>query len=98
MLNPIVRRELDAPTADLDETKYQNFAITDDAVIFFFGQDQVVLDNAGSKEVTVPRAELASLLDRRAGRRASHTFLFVPSEASISTPNRRLRTSHVHLE
>jgi hypothetical protein len=39
VLNPIVRRELDAPTADLDETKYQNFAITDAAVIFFFGQD-----------------------------------------------------------
>ncbi|MGO9156620.1 esterase [Mycobacterium sp.] len=37
VLNPIVQRELDAPTADLDETKYQNFAITDDAVIFFFG-------------------------------------------------------------
>jgi hypothetical protein len=62
VLDPIVRRELDAPTADLDETKYQNFAITDDAVIFFFGQDQVVQDNRGSKEVNVPRAELASLL------------------------------------
>lgn len=62
VLNPIVRRQLHAPTADLDETKYQNFALTDDAVIFFFGQDQVVMDNAGPHEVTVPRAELASLL------------------------------------
>jgi Protein of unknown function (DUF3298) len=62
VLGPIVRRELDAPTADLDETQYQNFAITDDAVIFFFGQDQVVSDNRGSEEVTVPRGELASLL------------------------------------
>jgi hypothetical protein len=62
VLNPIVRRELHAPTADLDETKYQNFAITDDAVIFFFGQDQVVPDNAGPHKVTVPRAKLAALL------------------------------------
>lgn len=62
VLNPIVRRELHAPTADLDEKKYQNFALTDDAVIFFFGQDQVVMDNAGPHKVTVPRAELASLL------------------------------------
>ena len=57
----IVRRELHAPTADLDEKTYQNFALTDDAVIFFFGQDQVVMDNAGPHKVTVPRAELASL-------------------------------------
>jgi Protein of unknown function (DUF3298) len=62
VLNPIVRRELDAPSADLDEQKYQNFAITNEAVIFFFGQDQVVMDNSGPKQVTVPRAELASLL------------------------------------
>jgi Protein of unknown function (DUF3298) len=62
VLNPIVRRELHAPTADLDEKKYQNFALTDDAVIFFFGQDQVVMDNAGPHKVTVPRTELASLL------------------------------------
>jgi Protein of unknown function (DUF3298) len=62
VLNPIVRRELHAPTADLDEKTYQNFALTDEAVIFFFGQDQVVMDNAGPHKVTVPRAELASLL------------------------------------
>jgi Protein of unknown function (DUF3298) len=62
VLNPIVRRELHAPTADLDEKMYQNFALTDDAVIFFFGQDQVVQDNGGPKKVTVPRTELASLL------------------------------------
>jgi hypothetical protein len=62
VLNPIVRRELNAPTADLDEKKYQNFALTNEAVIFFFGQDQVVPDNAGPKDVTVPRTELTSLL------------------------------------
>lgn len=62
VLNPIVRAELDAPSADLDEKTYQNFGITDDTVIFFFGQDQVVQDNAGPHKVAVPRIELASML------------------------------------
>jgi hypothetical protein len=62
VLNPIVRAELDAPGADLDETTYQNFGITDDAVIFFFGQDQVVRDNAGPHKVAVPRIKLAPML------------------------------------
>lgn len=62
VLNPIVRRDLHAPSADLDEEKYQNFGITDDAVIFFFGQDQVVQDNAGPHKVSVPRAQLSSML------------------------------------
>jgi hypothetical protein len=62
VLNPIVRRKLNAPAADLDEETYHNFALTNDAVIFFFGQDQVVHDNAGPHKVTVPRSDLASLL------------------------------------
>jgi hypothetical protein len=62
VLNPIVRSDLDAPSADLDENTYQNFAITDDALIVFFGQNQVVQDNNGPHKVTVPRAQLASLL------------------------------------
>ncbi|WP_082946769.1 esterase [Mycobacterium sp. ACS4054] len=62
VLDPIVRRELDAPDAELDQETYQNFAITNDAVIFFFGQDQVVHDNAGPHQVMVPRSDLASLL------------------------------------
>jgi hypothetical protein len=62
VLNPIVRRELHAPAADLNEKTYQAFAITDGAVIFFFGQNQVVQDNNGPHKVTVPRTELASLL------------------------------------
>jgi hypothetical protein len=62
VLNPIVQRKLHVPTADLDEKQYRNFAITDDAVIFFFGESQIVPDNSGPKEVTVPRAQLASLL------------------------------------
>jgi hypothetical protein len=39
---------------------YQNFAITDDAVIFFFGHDAQNED--GPQQVSVPRTALASLL------------------------------------
>lgn len=66
VLNPIVERELGkhpyTPVKDLDATTYRNFAITDDAVIFFFGEDQAVADNNGPHQVSVPRSELASLL------------------------------------
>jgi len=62
VLNPIVRRKFNAPAAELTEKAYRDFALTDEAVIFFFGQDQVVPDNNGPKKITVPRDELASLL------------------------------------
>jgi hypothetical protein len=39
---------------------YQHFAITDDAVIFFFDHD--ILHEDGPQKVSVPRTELASLL------------------------------------
>ena len=66
VLNPIVQREFgthrEMPLQDLDANTYRNFAITDDAVIFFFGQDEVVPDNNGPHRVSVTRAELAPLL------------------------------------
>lgn len=65
VLNPIVLRDLQkngSTVNDLDEHTYRNFAITDDAVIFFFGENQVIQDNNGSHQVSVPRAELASIL------------------------------------
>jgi hypothetical protein len=67
VLNPIVQRELGGHAGtpvrdDLDATTYRNFAITDDAVIFFFGEDEVVADNNGPHQVSVPRSELAPLL------------------------------------
>jgi hypothetical protein len=46
----------------LDVNNYQNFAITDDAVIFFFGQGQMLSHAEGEFEVSVPRTELASVL------------------------------------
>jgi hypothetical protein len=64
VLNPIVESELGrhAPVASLDATSYRDFAITDDAVIFFFGEDEVVADNSGPHQISVPRGELASML------------------------------------
>jgi Protein of unknown function (DUF3298) len=66
VLNPIVQRELlhgsDYRVSDLDVYTYQNFAITDEAVIFFFGQNQIVRDHTGPHQVSVPRTELAPLL------------------------------------
>ncbi|HEY0695635.1 MAG TPA: RsiV family protein, partial [Kribbella sp.] len=69
VLNPIVQRELDKRGAtgqlslnDLGVKAYQNFAITDDAVIFFFSQDGLLPHEAGPLQVSVPRTNLASLL------------------------------------
>jgi hypothetical protein len=69
VLNPIVQRELDKHGAtgaltlrDLGATAYQNFALTDDAVIFFFDQDGLLPHERGPLTVKVPRTELASVL------------------------------------
>lgn len=50
------------PDAGLDPANYQNFAITDDAVIFFFGQGELLPESAGAVQVSVPRATIAPLL------------------------------------
>ena len=69
VLDPIVKadldKRLDGGPADLNSlgaTVYQNFAITDDAVIFFIGQGMWVYEAAGPQKVSVPRTELASAL------------------------------------
>jgi hypothetical protein len=66
VLNPIVQRKWgnhpETPLEVLDTNTYRNFAITDDAVTFYFGQDQVVHDNNGPHHISVPRKDLASLL------------------------------------
>jgi hypothetical protein len=69
-LDPIVRREWQKFTDDygtVDENilgarVYQDFAITDDAVIFFIGQGMWLPEVAGPRQVSVSRAELASVL------------------------------------
>ncbi|HTM84232.1 MAG TPA: esterase [Mycobacterium sp.] len=68
---PIVQRELQKQSgteqeipqgAGLDPANYQNFALTDDAVIFFFGQGELLAGAAGATQASVPRAALAGLL------------------------------------
>ncbi|MBY0287321.1 MAG: DUF3298 and DUF4163 domain-containing protein [Mycobacteriaceae bacterium] len=41
---------------------YKNFALTDDAVLFFIGQGQWTISAAGARTVSIPRTELASIL------------------------------------
>jgi hypothetical protein len=71
VIYPIVERELqkqsgqpDAilPGNGLDPEYYQNFAITDDAVIFFFGQGELLPEAAGATQASVPRVALAPML------------------------------------
>jgi Protein of unknown function (DUF3298) len=50
------------PTEGLDAGNYQNFALTDDSVIFFFGQGEIFGESAGAIQATVPRATLAPML------------------------------------
>jgi hypothetical protein len=49
-------------TQGLDPANYQNFALTDDAVIFFFSQGELVSEAAGPVQAPVPRALVAALL------------------------------------
>ncbi|WP_059020999.1 esterase [Mycobacterium sp. M26] len=68
---PIVQRELERQTGltgvistgdGMDPTHYQNFAITDDAVIFFFGQGELLPSDAGATSASVPRNALSPLV------------------------------------
>ncbi|MGY4709220.1 esterase [Mycolicibacterium sp. CBM1] len=50
------------PTAGLDPANYQDFAITDDGVIFYFSQGELLPEAAGATQVLVPRSAIAPLL------------------------------------
>jgi hypothetical protein len=50
------------PTAGLDPANYQNFALTDDSLLFFFSQGQMFAESAGPVQASVPRALVAPLL------------------------------------
>lgn len=41
---------------------YENFAITDDSVLFFFGESQLLVNNMGPSQVAVPRNQLEAML------------------------------------
>ncbi len=71
VIYPIVQSEVtrqlgvDAPisAADgLDPTKYQEFAINDDSVIFLFGQGEIMAGAGGVLQATIPRAAIAGML------------------------------------
>ncbi len=47
---------------DMTADSYQQFAITDDAIIFLFNQDGLLPHEKGPLEVAVPRSALASIL------------------------------------
>ena len=46
----------------LDPANYQNFALTDDKVLFFFSQGQLLAESAGPVQASVPRAAVAPML------------------------------------
>lgn len=56
MVDPVPARD------GLDPANYKNFALTDDSVIFFFGQGEMFAEAAGATQASVPRAMLAPLL------------------------------------
>ncbi len=67
---PIVQRQLEFETGMLgsispadgrDPTRYQNFAVTDDSVIFFFGQAELLPSYAGVTSAVVPRDQIPPL-------------------------------------
>ena len=69
VLDPLVQAELtkQLPGAQIDENPvgakmYTNFALTDDAVLFFISQGQWTISAAGPQTVSIPRTELASIL------------------------------------
>ena len=51
-----------APDAGLDPANYQNFAITNEGVIFFFSQGTLLPEAAGATQVLVPRSVIDPLL------------------------------------
>jgi len=68
---PLVQAELDkqsgqpvaiAPEVGLDPATYENFAITNDALIFFFSQGVLLPEAAGALQVSVPRGPVDPLI------------------------------------
>lgn len=51
-----------SPATGLDPASYQNFAITDDAIIFFFSQGELLPESAGALQVSVPRGPIDPMM------------------------------------
>ncbi len=67
---PIVQRELEhqtglgitiLPSTGLDPSHYQNFAITDDDLIFYFAQGELLPSFSGARQAQVPRSAIPPL-------------------------------------
>ena len=67
---PMVERQLEqqtgltdavSPSAGLDPSHYQNFAITDESLIFFFGRAELLPSYAGEASVALSRSEVPPL-------------------------------------
>jgi hypothetical protein len=68
---PLVQSEVDKQlgqsvaidaSSGLDPTKYQNFAITNDQLIFFFSQGDVLPEAAGAVQVAIPRGPVDAMI------------------------------------
>ncbi|TPG36799.1 esterase [Mycolicibacterium hodleri] len=68
---PLVQAEVDkqlgqpvaiATEIGLDPTSYQNFAITNDQLIFFFSQGAVLPEAAGALQVAIPRGPVDAMI------------------------------------
>ena len=68
---PLVQAEVDkqlgqpvtiSPGDGLDPSKYQNFAVTDDSLIFFFSQGDVLPEAAGALQVAIPRGPVDAMI------------------------------------
>jgi len=68
---PIVQSEIsrqlgvDSPISasdGLDPAKYSEFALTDDSIIFFFGQGEIMAGAGGALQATVPRSAVATMM------------------------------------
>jgi hypothetical protein len=51
-----------APDVGLNPATYENFAITNDSLIFFFGQGAILPESAGAMQATIPRAPVDSMI------------------------------------
>ncbi len=63
VITAYVRRAYNAPALELRPSDCRDFAVTDDVVVFFFGEGQLIpADNTGPRQISVPRGELAPLI------------------------------------
>jgi hypothetical protein len=68
---PLVQAELEkqmgtkpaiAPEVGLNPATYENFAIQNDSLVFFFGQGAILPESAGALTVTIPRAPVDRMI------------------------------------